>query len=62
MVPVTFRRSVLEGHPEVKLMTYLTPEFDALMDGINLVAPPFVLDGNEIGNVSDLENALAVPG
>lgn len=62
MVPVTFRRSVLEGHPEVKLMTYLTPEFDALMDGINLAAPPFVLDGNEIGNVSDLENALAVPG
>jgi hypothetical protein len=62
MVPVTFRRSVLEGHPEVKLMTYLTPEFDALMEGVNLVVPPFVLDGNEIGNVSDLENALAVPG
>jgi len=58
-VAVTFRRTVLEAHPELKLLTYLTPELDELLSNIELSKmDTFQIDGELIVTLSQLEQVL----
>jgi len=59
-VAVTFRRSVLEAHPEVKLLTYWTHELDELLSMVEQAdTETFEIEGKPISNFSQLDKVLS---
>ena len=60
-VAVTFRRSVLESHPELKLLTYGTPELDELLSEVaEPVGEDFQVGGELVTDITGLESAVMV--
>lgn len=56
---MTFNRAVLEANaPDVRLLTYLAPEFGELMATSGMIAPPLVDGQLEPGPVADVEKAV----
>jgi hypothetical protein len=59
-VAVTFRRSVLEAHPEVKLLTYATSELTELLADVqSFEGTLFEVDGNEVWTLAQLEETFS---
>lgn len=64
--PVTFRPAVLDEHaPAVRLLSYLTPEFEALLEhftaglGMNMPDDPATTEIDSLGTLTEVENLLA---
>lgn len=56
---VTFRRTVVETNPEVKLLTFATPELDALLESIDDIdGDEFAVGGIQVGSLGELELEL----
>jgi hypothetical protein len=60
MTAVTFRRSVVETNPEVKLLTYGTPELEALLSVVeDSETGRFTVGAVEVSTLRELELALS---
>jgi SNF2 family DNA or RNA helicase len=61
-VEVTFRRSVLEAHPEVKLLTYATEELEDLLNDVPSKEDEiFKVGGAAVHSLLELEKAFGLP-